>query len=152
MSDKGATMRQLVDIGDGPEQCWLWIGSVNKKTGYGKKQLNGKSLLAHRWVYEMLLGPIPDGLVIDHKCKTRNCVNPHHLEVVEQAENCRRAITTKLTVEQVMEIKAAKMAAKWGEATRLAKKYGVTASLINDIWNGRAWKDVDIEAHASPNK
>lgn len=142
MRKSGEVLKQLVDIGECPDNCWLWLGSINPKTGYGKKQLDGKSVLAHRWVYEMLLGPIPDGLVIDHKCKTRHCVNPHHLEVVDQAENCRRALTTKLTVDQVSEIKAAKETKKWGEATRLARKHGVSPALIHDIWNGRAWKDV----------
>ncbi|MDI1301988.1 MAG: HNH endonuclease signature motif containing protein [bacterium] len=140
MHKSGDVIRQLVDIGETPNSCWHWLGSVSKTTGYGKKQLNGKTLLAHRWVYEMLLGPIPGGLVIDHKCKTRHCVNPHHLEVVDQAENCRRSVTTKLTAEQVIEIKAAKDGKKWGEGARLARKYGVSSALIHDIWNGRAWK------------
>lgn len=142
MHKSGVVLKQLVDIGDGPDSCWLWLGTVNPTTGYGKKQVDGKAVLAHRWIYEMLLGPIPDGLVIDHKCRKRHCVNPHHLEVVEQAENCRRAITTKLNADQVKEIKAAKEGKKWGDATRLARKHGVTSSLIHDIWNGRAWKDV----------
>ena len=45
---------------------------------------------AHRAIYEEMVGPIPDGLVLDHLCSVRNCVNPEHLEPVTQAENARR--------------------------------------------------------------
>jgi len=141
MADTGRTMKALVDIGEKPEDCWSWLGSINKKTGYGKKQLNGKTLLAHRWVYEMLRGPIPRGMVINHKCRNTKCVNPHHLEVVTQAENCRHGNGSKLNIDQAREIKEAKSSRRWGDGRRLAERYGVTSALIHDIWNGRAWKD-----------
>lgn len=138
----GQTMKALVDIGNDPADCWVWQGSINPKTGYGKKQLDGKTLLAHRWMYEQLLGPIPEGLVINHKCSNRACVNPHHLEVTDQAGNCRHGAWTKLSLEAVKEIKAAKDSRRWGDGARLARKYNVSGALIHDIWNGRAWADV----------
>ena len=142
MPEPGRTMKALVDIGSNPGDCWEWQGSVNKRTGYGKKQLNGRTLLAHRWMYEMLQGPIPDGLVVNHKCSNRKCVNPHHLELTTQTGNCRHGFGTKLTVEAVREIKAAKNSRKWGDGMRLAHKHKVSSALIHDIWNGRAWKDI----------
>jgi len=142
MPKTGQTMKALVDIGASPASCWEWQGSVSKITGYGKKQLAGNTLLAHRWMYETLLGPIPPGLVINHKCSNRKCVNPHHLEVTDQAGNCRHGKGTKLSIEAVREIKAAKSSRKWGDGTRLSKKYGVSSALIHDIWSGRAWKEV----------
>jgi hypothetical protein len=138
----GEVRKQLVDISAGPNECWPWVGATNKKTGYGKKQVNGRSELAHRWVYETLLGPIKDGMVINHLCSNRECVNPHHLEVVSQMENCQHGAGAKLTKEQVAEIKAAKSDRVWGDGKRLAEKYGVTGALIFDIWNGRAWTNV----------
>lgn len=72
------------------ESCWPWTGS-HMVNGYGKFRVDdGKQVLAHRYSYEHHVGPIPDGLVIDHLCRTRNCVNPDHLEPVTNEENLRR--------------------------------------------------------------
>lgn len=70
--------------------CWLWIGAQNA-AGYGIVTVNGRTLKAHRVSYEVHVGPIPEGLHIDHLCRVRNCVNPEHLEPVTLAENNRRA-------------------------------------------------------------
>lgn len=77
-----------------PDGCWLWVGAV-RDTGYGqigirlaRRQYANK--LAHRYVYELLVGPIPDGLQIDHLCRVITCVRPDHLEPVTQRENIAR--------------------------------------------------------------
>ena len=75
--------------------CWLWLGSINRG-GYGKLSINGKTVTAHRAVYEQHLGKIPVGLCLDHKCKVRCCVNPSHLEPVTLKENIRRGDTGKM--------------------------------------------------------
>lgn len=67
----------------------VWIGSTNNK-GYGLIKHDGRIQLAHRVAYEAEYGPIPEGHVIDHLCRVRNCVNPMHLEAVSTAENTRR--------------------------------------------------------------
>ena len=136
------TMKTMVLLGASPEDCWEWNGNKNPKTGYGKKTANGNSVLAHRWVYETLLGPIPKGMVINHLCSNPSCVNPHHLEVVSQAENCRHGKGSRLTANDVKEIKAAKNNKRWGLGKELADKFQVSSALIHDIWNGRAWRDV----------
>lgn len=66
--------------------CWEWRGPQNPM-GYGTHP----QALAHRWMYAELVGPIPDGLTIDHLCRNTICVNPAHLEPVTMAENNRRA-------------------------------------------------------------
>ena len=63
--------------------CWRWTGPT--AGGYGRVQI-----YAHRWMYEREVGPIPDGLQIDHLCRNPLCVNPEHLEPVTHAENQRR--------------------------------------------------------------
>lgn len=74
------------------EGCWLWTGSRDRD-GYGQFWHQKKMLAAHRWSYEMLVGPIPFGLQIDHLCRTPGCVNPNHLEPVTQRENLLRGNT-----------------------------------------------------------
>lgn len=75
-----------------PSGCWLWTGAI-QTNGYGSTGIpgSGRTALAHRYVYELLVGPIPEGLTIDHLCRLRHCVNPAHLEPVTMAENLRRA-------------------------------------------------------------
>ena len=69
--------------------CWLWIKALDRY-GYGQINIRGRSLRAHRVVFEEAKGPIPAGLVLDHKCRIRSCVNPDHLEPVTVAENLMR--------------------------------------------------------------
>jgi hypothetical protein len=69
--------------------CWLWTGSTNND-GYGHvKTDEGPTRGVHRVIWEALVGPIPEGLSLDHMCRVRNCVNPDHLRPVTHAENVR---------------------------------------------------------------
>lgn len=70
----------------GPNGCWVWTGVMHPR-GYGWAKRN---VLAHRWIYEHMVGPIPAGLCIDHLCRNRRCQNPAHMEPVTLAENTRR--------------------------------------------------------------
>lgn len=72
--------------------CWIWLGS-REKFGYGKIKRGGRSIMAHRYVYELMVEPVPDGMVIDHRCRQPSCVNPQHLEPVTQRENLLRGDT-----------------------------------------------------------
>lgn len=72
------------------DDCWLWTGALHTH-GYGMLNVDGLVRRAHRLVYEMLVGPIPDERPhLDHLCRVRHCVNPSHLEPVTNAVNVRR--------------------------------------------------------------
>lgn len=74
----------------GSDECWEWTASRGPK-GYGKANYQGEWYSPHRFSYELHVGPIPDGLTIDHLCRNKGCVNPAHLEAVTNLENRRRA-------------------------------------------------------------
>lgn len=69
--------------------CWEWQASCNDY-GYGQYWLRRTMMKAHRVAYELLRGPIPDGLELDHICRNRRCVRPSHLEPVTTAVNTLR--------------------------------------------------------------
>jgi len=88
---------------DATGECWLWIGGCFKE-GYGRFTLDGHLVLAHRIAYELWVGPIPNGLQLDHICHNndatcaggsacihRRCVNPAHLDPVTSRENVLRS-------------------------------------------------------------
>ena len=73
----------------GDDECWLWEGGSNH--GYGIHAWHRTPWKAHRLAWTLLIGPIPDdGLVFDHLCRERRCVNPRHLERVTQQTNILR--------------------------------------------------------------
>ncbi len=76
------------------DECWVWIGYADR-LGYGRFRRpaeggRGGLCMAHRFAYEMLVGPVPEGLELDHLCRNRGCCNPAHLEAVTHLENMRR--------------------------------------------------------------
>ena len=74
--------------------CWIWQ-RANHTAGYGAARHNGESTVAHRVYYERIVGPVPEGMELDHLCRVRRCVNPDHLEPVPHSENMRRAWQAK---------------------------------------------------------
>lgn len=72
--------------------CWPWVGAL-KSNGYGSfRGVDHTVVHAHRFSYELFVGPIPEGLALDHLCRVRHCVNPDHLEPVTARENGRRGL------------------------------------------------------------
>lgn len=139
--------QHIVDVATG---CWIWRHVNDGDDGYGKVWIAGRRVGAHVAVYELLVGPVPEGWQLDHLChdpKTcaggstcihRRCVNPAHLEPVVHAENCRRGVNAKLTAAQVGEIRRRRTAGERG--TDLAREYGVRATTISMIHTGRTWR------------
>lgn len=86
-------------------ECWVWIGTLNKK-GYGEfsRKRNGewRMQLAHGYAYEMINGPIPRGKELDHLCRNHACVRPSHLEAVTHTENLRRGEGGKVAKRRLL--------------------------------------------------
>lgn len=70
--------------------CWIWTGAKYTHTSHGKFWFTGRVRPAHAASYELFVGPIPEGLEIDHLCRVPSCVNPKHLEAVTHQENMAR--------------------------------------------------------------
>lgn len=83
----------LVRIAVTDNDCWVWQSSLTRK-GYASFKYRGRTHVVHRYVYEALVGPIPDGLTLDHladRCTSKACCNPAHLEPVTSRENSLRS-------------------------------------------------------------
>jgi hypothetical protein len=139
---------------NGPGGCWLWTG--NKGTfGYGIAKIGGIQFRAHRYSYEAYHGSIPEGdWVIRHTCDVPACVNPAHLVIGTRLDNARdrdrrgrngltgeKSPGSKLTEEQVREIRR-EWTGAFGQPKEMARKYGVKASTLYAIVQGKTWKHV----------
>ena len=86
--------RFLAMVNIQPDGCWLWTGYIDRG-GYGIFSIKSKPLKAHRFAYEFYNGSIPASLTIDHRCRNRACVNPSHLRLLTNQENCLAGDTGK---------------------------------------------------------
>lgn len=133
--------------------CILWEGRLNPG-GYGRISMRvGKRRwwMAHRIAYELASGPIPDGLLVMHRCDVRNCVNPDHLRLGTQSDNirdmyakgrdnCPRGVDrrgAKLNPAKVLAIRADPRIQR-----EIAADYGISQSVVAEVRQGKAWAHV----------
>lgn len=136
------------------DECWLFRARGNAR--YGRFQLQGrggKHVGAHRFSYEMHHGPIPDGMVVMHKCDTPLCVNPGHLTVGTPKQNTRDMICKNrharvapkgeaspwavLTEDDVREIRASSE-----KNAALAKRYGIGKTTLRAVRSRKTWRHI----------
>jgi ribosomal protein L11 len=89
--------------------CWIWKRHISRRTGYGllgnsETKILGGSRRAHRYFYNLLIGPVPTKLQLHHLCHVKCCVNPNHLEPLTSSQHMRKSPQAKLSLEQIDEI------------------------------------------------
>jgi hypothetical protein len=145
-----------VDYLDTP--CQECISHFLDVGGYPKKKVNGRMTPISRYIYEEhYKTKIPEGKIIRHKCDNPACINIEHLEIGTHQDNAQDRIkrnrsakgiknsNSKLTDNQVREIKKELINYKIGDIVRLAKKYKIGHGVISNIRNNRAWTHIKID-------
>ena len=129
--------------------CWEWQ-AAKRDDGYGCIKIAGKSVQAHRQSYTLTNGPIPDGMLVLHKCDNRMCCNPDHLflgthqdntdDMIAKGRHPHKETNGKSKLTQAIVDEARQLYAAGGVTlTTLAQKYGVTRQAIGDAVKGRSW-------------
>lgn len=132
--------------------CWEWQKYIDAQ-GYGQMQLHGKVVRTHRAAWILLVGEIPKGMFVCHKCDNRKCINPSHLFLGSQADNLKDAAQkgrmrrggqhgmARLTEREVQEIR---MLGKAEGVTHpyIARMFGVTRQAIQSIISRRTWRHI----------
>jgi HNH endonuclease len=124
---------------DTSTDCWLWTGTV-ATNGYGRAwdRERKRARPAHRYSYEMFVGPVPDGKELDHLCRNRRCVRPDHLEAVVHRENVLRGVGVT-SQNAVKEFCAA--GHLFDEANTYRKPNGWrNCRLCTRVWSSNYWR------------
>ena len=137
--------------------CWIWTASLTPK-GYGQFRYKGTTRRAHRVVWELLVGKIPDGLWVLHTCDVKNCVNPDHLflgtpldnmrDMIEKGRDCHEAPQwgeshwdSKLTESEVLEIRSFYSIGNYRHKD-LAEMFNISKETIGNIVRRETWRHI----------
>lgn len=125
--------------------CWLWLRSIKEPMGYGQINRGNKNRLAHRFSFEAFKAPIPDGMLVQHSCDNRWCVNPDHLSLGTNATNNQDALLKGRTATKLKpdDVRAVRARLRLGASMRgLAREFGVSATMIRMIRDGQSWEHI----------
>lgn len=142
--------------------CWEWQARCEDKMGYGLFWYKGKLVHAHRAIYMELVGPIPKGLYVLHKCDNPCCVNPNHLFLGDAKANSDDKIMkqrqargegqggAKLTEKDVIAIRERFLSfspnkSMSSQCNSIAEDFNVSGKLIRNIYQGKVWKHVSVD-------
>lgn len=132
-----------VSKGDG-DTCWLWTASRTPE-GYGQFGAEKRRILAHRFSYELSVGPIPEGLELDHLCRNRGCVRPDHLQPVTRQENARRSPLAARNIFRKREADDLEALFSWCHEKMVEAQHGRT---LEHAVRAQAFAQVQVEIRA----
>jgi len=147
-------LKKYIAVGK-PKECWPWIGALNgtakNYNNYGRLNLSGgRRILAHRLMYEIAFGAIPEGMVVCHRCDNPPCCNPSHLFIGTSSDNSKDAYDKgriklhgehnpfrKLTAEAVRDILNSS-----ASFVELGKRYNVHPDTIGRVKHRKTWRHI----------
>lgn len=124
-------------------ECWIWLGC--KRGGYGQvsnpryPQEPSKMIGAHVYYWEKINGRVPNGMVLDHLCNVRDCVNPAHLKICTHKENIRKGkvpIITKAAADDIRQLLDSGF-----KQRDIARMYGISIPTVSQIKRGVTWNE-----------
>lgn len=144
---------EKVRIDPAPGACWEWQGNAPGGR-YGHFSFGLRTVKAHRWLYEVVVGPIPDDLLLRHKCDNPRCVRPTHLEPGTHADNARDKVErgrmvdrqgekhplARLSETEVREIR--RLSSLGFTQTALSQQFGVARGQIGKIVTRVNWRHI----------
>lgn len=148
--------RLLARVEKQDDGCWLWVGYKNNQ-GYGhigRGGRGGNMVRTHRASYELHVGPIPDGMLVCHKCDVPACVNPAHLFLGTSKENMQDCVQkgrlakgeasgcAKLTETNVIEIRVMRLSGKTQKS--IADHFGISYGHVSKIISGMHWSHISV--------
>jgi len=92
LNDVPERYRKRITVDD--NGCWLWNGAKFKSGGYGAIRIAGKTLRLHVFIFEILVGPVPEGMQLHHRCEVKRCCNPDHLKIRTQLAHSAEHLAT----------------------------------------------------------